>query len=505
MSAGKDQDLDQELDETATDNGAEAEAPEKLNLGVQVVNRSACERHVTVTVSREDIERYFDKSFSDLMDKAEVPGFRAGRAPRKLVEARFRKDVGDQVKMSLLMDSMTQISEDGGLSPISEPDFDPVAVTIPDDGPMTFEFDIEVRPEFDLPKWQGLSIERPVREFNDADVEKQLQDVLARRGRLVPHEGPASVGDYVTVNLTFKHGEETLSSAKEETIRIRPVLSFRDGRVERFDKLMKGVKAGETREGEARLSDDAPNESLRGKTAQAIFEVLEVKQLELPQLSSSLLEELGDFQSEAALRDAIRESLKRRLEYEQQRRARQQILGALTVAANWDLPPEMLRRQAKRELERSILELRRSGFSEAEIRAHENDLRQNSRVATARALKEHFILERIAEDEKIEDLPEDYDREIELIAQQTGESPRRTRAQLEKRGLMDTLRNQIIERKAIDLILSHAKFKDVPYKLETIDAEAVDQTMGGEEEEADIPEAKHSGAAESLRQPQERG
>src|SRR6202030_107174 len=161
----------------------------------------------------------------------------------------------------------------------------------------------------DLPKWQGLAIERPVREFTDADVEKQLQDLLARRGRLVPHEGAASVGDYVTVNLTFKHGGETLSSAQEETIRIRPVLSFRDGRVERFDKLMKGVKAGETRQGEAKLSADAPNVALRGKTIEAIFEVLEVKKLEVPPLTPALLEELGDFKSEGELRDAVKDTL----------------------------------------------------------------------------------------------------------------------------------------------------------------------------------------------------
>ena len=494
-------------EDEALEGAAEESSAEKLNLDVKVAKKSACERHVTVTISRDDIDRYFDNSFSELMGKAEVPGFRHGRAPRKLVEARFRKDVGDQVKLSLLMDSMTQVSEDGTLSPISEPDFDPVAVAIPDEGPMTFEFDIEVRPEFDLPNWKGLSLERPTHTFSDAEIEKQLKDLLARRGRLVPFDGAAQAGDYVTVNLSFQdeQGNE-ISSAKEETIRVRPVLSFRDGKVERFDKLMKGVKGGETREGEAKISADAPNEALRGKAIKAIFEVLEVKKLELPEVTPALLEELGGFGSEEELREAVKEQLERRLQYEQQQQARQQVLGALTVAADWDLPPELLRRQARRELERSILELRRSGFGEAEIRAHENELRQNSRAATTRALKEHFILERIAEDEKIEDLPEDYDLEIELIAQQTGESPRRTRAQLEKRGLMDTLRNQIIERKAIDLILSHAKFKDVPYKPDTTDAEAVDQAVGGEgEEEGDIPEAKHSGGAETLKQPQDRG
>src|SRR5204863_5047298 len=98
----------EELEETATEN-AEGEAPEesqepqKLNLDVKIDTKSACERHVTVTVPREDIERYYDKSYSELMTTAAIPGFRAGRAPRKLVEARFRKEVGDQVKGSLLM------------------------------------------------------------------------------------------------------------------------------------------------------------------------------------------------------------------------------------------------------------------------------------------------------------------------------------------------------------------------------------------------------------------
>jgi trigger factor len=481
------------------------DAEEKLNLDVQVDSRSACQRHITVTIPREDIDRYFDKAYSEMMSKAIVPGFRAGRAPRKLVESRFRKEVGDQVKSSLLMDSMGQVSEEQNLAPISEPDFDPVAVTIPDAGPMKFEFDIEVRPEFELPNWKGLSIERPVREFTDADVDKRLHELLAQRGRLVPFDGAAESGDYVVVNLSFNNGEEVISSANEETIRIRPVLSFRDGRIEKFDKLLKGVKAGETRVGEAQLSQDAPNAALRGKKVQASFEVLEVKKLELPELTPQFLEDMGDFESEQALREAIKASLERRLSYDQQRRARQQVLGALTIAADWELPPELLRRQWSRELQRAVLELRRSGFSDAEIRAHENELRQNSREATTRALKEHFILERLAEDEKVEDLPEDYDYEISLIAEQSGESPRRTRAQLEKRGLMDTLRNQIIERKAIDLVLSHAKFKDVPYKLETTDAEAIDQSAGGGDEgdDVEIPEAKYSGEAEAMPKSQE--
>jgi trigger factor len=290
--------------------------------------------------------------------------------------------------------------------------------------------------------------------------------------------------------LTFRHGEKELARAEEEVIRIRPVLSFRDAKIEKFDELMSGVRAGETRQLETQLSDDAPNAELRGQKVTAIFEVLEVKQLETPQITPEFLADLGDFESEADLRDAIRDQLGRQLEYEQHRRAREQITAALVVSADWELPPAMLRRQSHRELQRAVMELQRSGFTEDEIRAHENALRRNSQATTARALKEHFILERIAEDEEIDAGEPDYEAEIRLIAEQSSESPRRVRARLEKSGSMDVLRNQIVERKMIERILDHAKFKEVPYDFRRTDEEAIDHAAGGGEH-ADIPEAKH--------------
>jgi len=475
----------------------ETEEKPKLSLQVDIQSRGACQRHITVTVAREDIDRYFDKEFSELMGTAQVPGFRPGHVPRRLVETRFHKDVAERVKSSLLMDSISQLSEEQKLAAISEPDFDLEVIELPDEGPMTYEFDLEVRPEFDVPEWKGLRIERPVREFADKDVDQALQNLLVRHGHLVPHHGPAEVGDYVSTALSFTHEGKVLSSADEELIRIRPILSFRDGKIEKFDELMEGVRAGETRVAEARLSESAPNEALRGQMVTATFEVKEVKKLQLPELTPEFLDALGSFESEAELRDAIRDNLVRQMEYQQRRRAREQITAALTVSATWDLPPELLRRQSERELSRAVLELRRSGFSDDEIRAYENELRQNSLQATARALKEHFILERIAEEEETKDEPGDYDEEIRLLAAQSGETPRRVRARLEKSGRMDVLRNQIIERKVIDLILAHAVFQDVPYRPETVEAEALDRSAGGGEPESDIPEAKAEGKAPS--------
>jgi trigger factor len=493
MAETKKHDVDDDSLKTEQLPGAEtaeeqAEEKEPLNLTVDIQNRSTCERHIKVSIPREDIERYFDKEFSDLMPEAQIPGFRPGRAPRKLVETRFRKDVTEKVKTLLLSDSLAQIHEEQKIAAISEPDLELDAVEVPAEGPLTFEFNLEVRPEFAMPKWKGLKIEKPVREITDADVDEALRNVLANRGRLVPFDGPAEPGDYITANLTFKDGELFLASAAEEVIRIRPELSFRDGKIANFDQLMTGVRANETRQSEAEVAPDAPHPALRGKKVTAIFEVLEVKKLEVPALTPELLDELGGFKLEADLRDAIKDQLGRQLEYERRRRARRQITAALTEAANWDLPPALLQRQSHRELQRAVMELRRSGFNENDIRAHENELRQNSAVSTARALKEHFILERIAEEEKIEAVDADFDHEITLIAAQSGESPRRVRAQIEKSGNWDVLQNQIIERKVIDLILDQATFKEVPFEFEHTQVEAIDQALGGEH--GDIPEAK---------------
>lgn len=477
------------------DGDGDEQAPLSIDhLEAKIESPSACRRHITVTISAEDVKKYFERKFDELVPLAQVPGFRAGKAPKELVQARFRKEVTEQVKGALLLASIDKVNAQYKLAAISEPEFDLEAIEVPTDGPMTFEFDLEVRPDFDMPEWKGLSIERPVYEFGSADVDRRLKNLLHSSGHLVPHDGPAAPGDYIVCNLTFRHNGDVLSRGEEETIRLRPVLSFRDGRIEEFDKKLSGVRAGETRELSAKLSADAPNEKLRGQDVTAEVQVLDVKKLELPEITPEFLNEVGGHESEADLRASLLADLNRQFKFRQQQHFRRQITAALTKDANWELPPEMLKRQAQRELERSVLELRRNGFSEQEILAHANELRQNSMTNTARALKEHFILERIAEDHAIEAAESDYDDEVYLIAQQSGENPRRVRARLEKRGLWDVLRNQIIERKVIELVLEEAKFKDVPYKPEASaeeTTEAVDQAAGGGDAGEDIPQAKY--------------
>ena len=496
---------------TATDASSATESPaaeaaggpQPLDLTVAIEEVSTCQRRIKVTVPRSDIDRYRDDAIKDLMPTALLPGFRPGRAPRQLVSNRFKTELADQIRSKLVTDAMTQVSESGKLAPISEPDLDLGAVIVPDEGPLTFGFSIEVRPDFELPSWKGLSINRPAREIGTADVDEALGNILRERGRYVPHAGLAAGGDLIVGNLSFRDGKELLSRAEELEIIVRPKLSFADAELEGFDALVSKAKPGETVTATVRISDEAAAEELRGKEVALELELLEIKKHELPGLTPVLLEELGGFETEEALRETIQRQLESQLEWHRRKQVRQQVAAALTASASWELPPDLLRRQAQRELERAILELRRSGFDDDSIRRHVNELRQTVMASTARALKEHFILERIAEEEQIADSAADYDAEIRAIATQSGESPRRVRASLERRGLMDVLRNQIIERKTVDLITSHAAFKDVPFEFPRPDTEAVDHAVcGAVVGEDEIPVAAH---AEASARPSGRG
>ena len=450
--------------ESAADDDGDMPLPEggslKMSLDVEITESGPCLRHVVVKVPRADIDAVHDVAVGELSDSAEVPGFRKGHVPAGLVAKRFRRELADEVKQKLLVGSLEQLAEDHDLEPINEPNLDVDMIEIPEEGDFEYEFDVEVRPEFDLPDYKGLTIDRPVQEVTDEDVDAYLQQFLLQYAHFHDHDGPAETGDTVVVDLAFTHGGETVRTIEEAMLELRSLLRFQDAELEGFDELMAGVAAGEERTGEITVAAEADNVAMRGETLGVTFSVTAVKKTHLPELDAEFLDRLG-VEDEDALKDALRGTLERQAEFGQRQNTRSQVLERITESADWDLPEELVTKQTENALRREILEMQQAGFTPQEIQARENEIRQHAISTTRQAIKEHFVLDRIAEEEELEVDGSDLDTEIQLMAMQSGENPRRLRARLIKSGMIENLEAQVRERKSIEVILEHAEFNDV--------------------------------------------
>ncbi len=444
---------------------AAPEGPVKLVQTVEIKDVGPCKKHIKVTVERAQIDERFDEKFSEitLSDQPTVRGFRPGKAPRKIIEKQYYPTVAAEVKTQVLMASLEQLADEQDISPLSPPDLDPDAIEIPKEGPFVYEFDIEVRPEFDLPEYKNLKLRRPTHTYGPDEVAAEKKRLLEPYGQLVPKEGDnptVALDDTVTADVEIKYGDKVLNSLKEVRFKVEPRLALSDGVAEDFGAKLTGAKAGDTRVVDIVLSQELASANMRGQKVQAAFTIHDVKTIRQPELTPELLEGTFGVSTADGFDELVNTLLNRRLEYTQRQEARKQVLEKIAASANWELPQDMLRRQARKTLARRVMEMKNSGMSDAQIAGRRRLLEQDVVASTAAALKEHFVLQKVAEVEKLEIEDDDLDSEIERIADQSGESPRKVKARFEKEDLMEALATDLLERKALDLILSSATFED---------------------------------------------
>lgn len=452
-------------DATATAEPEGGDKPVRLNQNVEIQEIGPCKKHIKVTIDRGDIDSRLDEKYSELVTehRSFVQGFRPGKAPRKLVERFYRDEIENQVRGEMLLASLEQLADEQDVAPLAPPDLDPANIVIPKEGPLVYEFDVEVRPQFEMPNYKGLKLKRPMQEFTDADIAAEKRRILEPYGQMVPKEGAnpaAALGDFITCDLVTKFGDHVLNEMKEVRVRVEPTLALKDGVAETFGKDMVGAKAGDTRAVKIKISDAAANASLRGQTVDASFKIQDVKTIRMPELTEELLHEFG-VNNPDQLNELLRVALQRRLEYLQRQSARQQVIDLVAEKALSELPQDLLVRQSRRAMQRKAVEMQSAGLSDQEIQSRLRMMQQDIVRSTSAALKEHFVLQKIAEDEKLEVSNDDIDAEIERIAARTDESPRKVRARLERDDLLEALAAELLESRSLDLILESAEYEDV--------------------------------------------
>jgi trigger factor len=435
--------------------------PNRLKCNIDIKDSGPCCKEVKVSIPQDEVARIRQNTVAEYSNQAEIPGFRVGYVPVKLVERRFKEEITDRTKRAILMDSLDQVTNASKIEPLGEPNLDIDTITLPDEGDFEYEFSIEVRPQFALPEFGSMTIERHTKTFTDEDVDASLKSLQFHYGEYAPVEDAAQQDDSLTANLEFTYKGDVINTMENVRIRVCETVSFYDGEIQGFDKLVVGATKGEERQADIVISSESSLVEMRGETVHLKMFITQISRVKAIDDYSKLLG-LFNMTNQDELKNWLREINQKQLDHRAREEARHQVMEKISESASWDLPESLVSRQVENALRREVLEMRQAGYTRQQISAQENQLRQRSITSTRNALKQHFILDKLATEQSIEVSPEEIDREIANMAQNEGENPRRLRAKLVKSDMIDNLEAQLRERKAVDFILDKVQLKDIP-------------------------------------------
>jgi trigger factor len=453
---------EEEQEQENTDDANVATEEEKdYEYNVRIEDTGPATKKITVDIPEDRIKNKLAEQYKELRSQAAIPGFRPGHAPQKLIEKRFAADVKDQVRRSLVSESYEQALEKNKLSVLGEPDFEnPDAIKLPDSGPMSFSFTIEVQPEFTIPDLKGLKVKKPKIEVKDDNVDQAMQNLREQQGALMPVEDRGvEPKDYLFADIHVKVNGEVVAHQHDAQIVARP---GRIGgvQIDDLDNQLEGQKPGETRTIKATAPDTHPNEALRGKEVEIEISLKDLKHLELAEINDAFLEDLG-FKDEKELRDALREQMVERISYDVQQALREQVSKHLVDSIHFDLPAKLSGKQADRIVNRRAVDLMMRGLSRDQIEANLDKLRAGADQEAARELKLFFILQKLAQDMGVDVDEAELNGRIAMLAAQRGRRPEKLKQEMAKDGTLANLYLQMREQKALDQVLEGAQIEEV--------------------------------------------
>lgn len=449
------------MSESATLENTPTETPNK----VEITDAGPCLKKLSIQIPAETVDQQLGLSLDTLINEAALPGFRKGRAPRRLVEKRFGSAMRGEAKKQLASAAFSQAVEEHKLRIIGEPaseDFDKVEV-VPGK-PMDLEFEVEVVPEFDMPSIEGIDIKKPVIEIQDQTVEREFERALKNEGELEPQDTPQH-GDYLTGHAVMKDADGVTHIDLREAVVQIPEKGEDKGMilgimVDDFATQIKLPKPGESFTVKTKGPDQHETEAIRGADLTITFQVDRADRI-IPATPESIAERYG-LESPDAVKQIVRERIEQRAQVEQQTAMRQQIARYLLDNINFDLPERITAGQAQRNLDRKRLELMHMGHDPATIETHIAELRAASQDSAARELKLFFILERVASEQSVQVTEAEVNARIHQIAVNRQARPEKLRQELISTGRIGNVVQQIKEHKAMDVILNKAKITEVP-------------------------------------------
>ena len=435
-------------------------------MKVEVENQPQGMATLRIELPPEDVRKEWDAIASNYSRYARIPGYRAGKAPRQVIEKKFRKEIQDELTKALVSKSYHEAIAEKQLRVVTLADLGDVEFG--EDRSMRFRATVVTAPEFELPEYKNIPVQLPGTEVNEADIDtalERLRDQVADFVDVADRE--LAMGDFAVIDFTgaidgvpiseiVPEASKNLHGGKKFWLHLAP-----ENFLPKFCEQVVGMKPGDTRSVQVEFPAEFPVTELAEKKADYAVTLNEIKEKVLPAVDDTFAAKIMPDKTLADLRHTIEHNLEHEKEHEIERVKEQQVVKFLQERISFDLPPSLLKNETRRALNELVHRNRERGVPDELLKGKEKELIEGAGSLAAHRLKTNFILHRIAEAEKIEVTREEVDERIRAQAAHYNVSVEKMRKEFEEKDRINGLAEEIVLGKTLDFLKSNVSVETI--------------------------------------------
>jgi trigger factor len=414
-----------------------------------------CKHELEISIPGEAVEQENKKVTEQFQTKAQLKGFRAGKAPLSLIRKSFSSDIRQKVLENLIPKFLDAQIKEEHLHVVGTPNVSDVHFH--DGEAVHFKAQFEVFPVFDLDNYRGVEVPYAEPEVSDEDVDKRVEELRESKATYANEDPrPLVDGDYAVVSLESLAGTDEPIKADEVQVLIGGAETMAG-----FNEHLTGASPGDEKEFDVTYPDDYGREQLAGKTVTFKVIVNGLRRKELPELNDEFAQDLGDFRVVDELKDAVRKSIAGQRIMEAQRTAKDKIVDKLVDSNVFDVPTAFVDKQIENRVEQRLRALSQEGVDPRSFNLDWAKIKEAQRDQATREVRASMILGKVSDKESIVATNAEVDAEVDRIARQEREVVAVTRKKLMENGALDRIASHIQTEKTLNFLFDNA-VKTVP-------------------------------------------
>lgn len=420
-------------------------------MKVTVEDVTPVQKKLQVEIPGEQVALEFDKACKKIGRHVKIKGFRKGKAPKSLIQRYHGDSIREEVLESLIRETFPKALEELDVKLITEPRLEN-AGDLKEGEPFSYSALLDLWPEFDLPEYKGIKLEKPPYEVTEEEVDVQMEALRKHFGSVesLEEDRPVQEGDLVIVDFEGFFEGEPVEGLKEENYYLEVGSGYFN---EEFETKLIGAEKGVEKEIEVTYPEDALNENVAGKTITYKVTVKEIKKRVLPDLDDEFAQKFGpQYKTIDDLRERMRNQLEQDKKEAQERALRQQLIDKLLSEVDFPLPESLVEKKLVQMVDNVISHLNERGMDLQGTGMSEERLKEKMREDAERQVKMEIVLDKIADKEDITVSNEELMRYMEVAPEYRNLDPNQIRA-----AISEYVLPKLRAKNTIDFLLEHAE------------------------------------------------